>query len=236
MQGDAIALQKVRESRLLIDQCDNWLFDHIEPFIGQRVLEVGCGLGNLTMHLLNCELVVGIDISPSSVDYVNSVYAHNSNVQAVQCDVTNPDLLGLKSYHFDTVISLNVLEHIEDDVLALRNMYQLLTPKGRLILIVPAHPYLYGSMDRAIGHYRRYTSHELKQKLSDVGFEVFVQKYLNPIGALGWFVNGRFLHRTVPPDAQLKIFNRLMPFIVALERWIKTPFGLSLLSISRRFD
>ncbi len=236
MQCDEAALQEVRERRLLIDHCDTWLFDQIEPFIGQRILEVGCGLGNLTKHLLDYEVVVGIDISKSSIDHVNLTYAHQGNVHAVQCDVTSPDLLNLKSYLFDTVISLNVLEHIEDDILTLKNIYEILIPNGQLVLIVPAFPSLYGTMDKAIGHYRRYTSHDLKQKLGDVGFEIGTQKYLNPIGAIGWFVNGKFLHRTVPPVGQLKIFNRLMPLVVALEHWINFPFGLSIFSISRRID
>jgi SAM-dependent methyltransferase len=236
MRCDAFALQDVRESRLLIDQCDTWLVDQVKPYIGQRVLEVGCGLGNLTMHLLDCELVIGIDISESSVDNINSSYAHQDNVQAVQCDVTKPKFLELKSYLFDTALSLNVLEHIEDDILALRNMYEVLVKNGQLILIVPAHPFLFGTMDQAIGHYRRYTAHDLKRKLIEVGFDVCAQKYINPIGAVGWYLNGRFLRRKVPPVGQLKLFNRLMPFVVLVESHITIPFGLSLLSISRRID
>lgn len=234
MNCDESALQKVRERRLLIDQCDTWLLGLIEPFIGQRVLEVGCGLGNLTRHLLDRELVVGIDISETSVAHVNLTYGHYPNVRAVMCDVSAPTLLNLKSCQFDTAVSLNVLEHLEDDVLALERISEVLVPGGQLILIVPAHACLYGTMDRAIGHFRRYNRQELAFKLHQAGFKVRTQRYINAIGALGWLVNGRILHREIPPVTQLKLFNRLMPLVVAFERRFDTSFGLSLLSVSER--
>lgn len=234
MQYDELALQQVRERRLLIDQCDAWLFELVEPFIGQRVLEVGCGLGNLTRHLLNRECVVGIDVDADSVDYVNRTYGHSPNIHAAVCDVTNGALLELKKYQFDTAISLNVLEHIEDDVLALKRISDTLMPDGKLILIVPAHMALYGPMDSSIGHFRRYTQADMAAKLRRAGFEVCSQRYLNPVGALGWLVNGRVLRRQVAPVAQLKLFNKLVPLIASVENRFDAPFGLSLMSVSRR--
>lgn len=234
MEFDEAALQEVRERRLLINQYDAWLFEPIEPFIGQRVLEVGCGLGNLIHHLLDRELVVGIDISEESVEHINKTYGHHRNVHAVTCDVTGPDLVNLKRYRFDTAVSLNVLEHIEDDVFALEQIFEVLVPGGRLVLIVPAHMGLYGTMDRSIGHFRRYTCQDLAAKLHQAGFEITRQKYINPIGALGWFVNGRILRRKVPPIAQLKLFDRVMPLVIALASRLEMPLGLSLLSISER--
>ena len=124
---------QVRERRLLLDRCDEWLFEEIEPFVGQRVLEVGCGLGNLTRHLLNRDLAVGIDISPESVLEIGRRYADRVNVQAVVYDITDPSVLDLAHHRFDTTISLNVLEHIGDDVLALKHMARLVRPGGYLL-------------------------------------------------------------------------------------------------------
>jgi SAM-dependent methyltransferase len=236
MEHDAVALQEVRERRLLIDRCDGWLFDEIEPFLGQRILEVGCGLGNLTRHLLERELVVGIDLSADSVTRVSARFSARPNVRAVTYDITDPSVLGLARFGFDTAISLNVLEHIEDDLLALRHMQQLLCPGGRLIAIVPAHGWLYGSMDRSIGHYRRYTREDLAHKMRAAGFHIEVQKYLNALGTLGWFVNGRVLKQQVPPKGQLRLFNLVVPFARAVECLVPLPFGLSLLSVARRPD
>ena len=228
------ALQQVRETRVLIDRCDDWLFGAIEPYVGERVLEVGCGLGNLTRHLVDRELVVGVDVSEASVAHVNSTYRHDPHVLAFAYDVTSPVVLSLKTHRFDTVVSLNVLEHIEDDRLALQRIHELLAPSGRLVLIVPAHRQLYGTMDRAIGHYRRYSDRDLTRKLHDARFEIIVQKHINCIGALGWMVNGRILRREAPPPSQLRLFNSMMGLIAAFERVFRLPFGLSILSVSER--
>lgn len=234
MQYDEEALQQVRETRLLIDRCDAWLFETVEPLLGQRILEIGCGLGNLTKHLLDRELVVGVDVDQGSVDHVETEFGMRDNIKAFRYDASDPAILELKSFQFDTAVSLNVFEHIENDVAALQNVHDLLEPGGRLVLIVPAHMFLYGTMDSSIGHYRRYEIEELTRKLASVGLTVEQQDYINPIGALGWLVNGRLLRREVPPVGQLKLFNRIMPLVNATERVIKVPFGLSVLSVSRR--
>jgi SAM-dependent methyltransferase len=231
---DEAALQEVRESRLLLNGLDTWLFNLINPYAGQRVLEVGCGLGNMIPNLEDRELVIGIDIAANAVDHINAVYRDRPNIRAIKYDIADPAVLELKSQHFDTAISINVFEHVENDLLALQQTYELLAPAGRLILIVPAHMLLYGTMDRSIGHYRRYTQTDLSEKLQRAGFHVEIIKYLNPLGALGWFINGRVLRRKVPPRGQLKFFNLLMPFVISFESKIRSPFGLSLFSISVR--
>lgn len=234
MQYDEAALQKVRETRLLIDKCDAWLYESIEPYIGRRVLEIGCGLGNLTKHLLDRDLVVGVDVDQGSVNYVLQTYGASENVEAHTYDASDPAILSLKPGQFDTVVSLNVFEHIEDDLTALNNVRELLMPGGLFVLIVPAHMFLYGTMDSSIGHYRRYDVRSMTEKLNAVGLQPIELRYLNPLGAMGWLVNGRVLKRKVPPIGQLKTFNRIMPLVIMAERLIEWPFGLSLLSVSKR--
>ena len=234
MNYDEAALQKVRELRLLIDRCDAWLFDLIQPFLGQRILEIGCGLGNLLKLLTDRALVFGTDISEESVTYVKHELGQRSNIDAAVLDVTDPSFLQLRSFRFDTVVSLNVFEHIEDDTLALKHVFEVLAPGGKLVLIVPAHQWLYGPMDSSIGHYRRYTVDKLAAKLQRTGFRVCSQRYVNPIGAFGWFVNGRILRRTIPPVAQLSTFNKIMPLISTIDRYVDSPFGLSVVSVSER--
>lgn len=234
MQYDEAALQEVRETRLLIDKCDAWLFKSIEPFLGSRVLEIGCGLGNLMKHLLDRDMVVGVDIDQGSVDYVLHNYGAKANMEAYKYDASDPAILSLKSGKFDTVVSLNVFEHIEDDLKAINHARELLVPGGQFVLIVPAHMFLYGTMDSSIGHYRRYDVKSMSEKLNAVGLQPLEQRYLNPLGAMGWLVNGRILRRKVPPVGQLKIFNRIMPFVIMAERLIDSPVGLSLMSVSKR--
>ena len=100
-----------------------------------------------------------------------------------------------RSYHIDSVICFNVLEHIEQDEKALKNIFDLLEPGGRLLLLVPSHPWLYGTLDQHLGHYRRYGKKELKNKLETLGFKVIFLKYFNRIGIWEWFLNSKILRK-----------------------------------------
>jgi SAM-dependent methyltransferase len=230
------ALQKVREDRLLIDQVDLWLYEEIEPYLGRRLLEIGCGIGNFAGHLTERELYVGTDICADSVTHVRRICQDRPNVKALVVDVGEYAFLELWVYQVDTVFSLNVLEHVEDDARALRNVFHVLQPGGRLILVVPAHNWLYGSIDQAIGHYRRYDKRSMERLLRETGFVPVKQKYLNALGALGWLVRGRVFRDATPPSNQLRFFNRLVPLLKALERVVPAPIGVSLMVIAAKPD
>lgn len=234
MDFDEEALQTVRETRLLIDRYDAWLFDEFRPHLGWRILEIGCGLGNQITYLLDRDLIAGIDISNESVSEVQRRFTGHPNVRAFTLSINDPKVLSLGHLEFDTLISVNVLEHIEDDELALAHICSLLQPSGKFILIVPAHKWLYGTMDRSIGHYRRYAKETIERKLVKVGLRVIHQKYINMVGALGWLINGRVLKRRFPPVSQLRVINKLVPILRAIESRIPPLFGVSLLSISQK--
>lgn len=231
---DEEALAEVRESRLLMNRFDDWLFEEFKPYVGQRVLEIGCGLGNHFEHFLDRETLVGFDISPKAVEKVRERFVDHSNVRVLAISITNPEVLTLRDECFDTAFSLNVFEHIAEDDVALRNTFELLQPGGALILIVPAHPWLYGPMDSSIGHYRRYTKPTLRDRIEAAGFKIEVQEYINMLGALGWLLNGRLLRRKLPPRGQLRLLNRFVPVCRRIERYCKAPFGVSLLTIARK--
>ena len=232
MAFDQKHLREVQETRLLIDQLDTWLFRMIEPYIGDRVLEVGCGMGNYIQQLTDRDSIVGIDISSECVEFINHEYRDYDFIHSIECDVNSSEFLDLKHYSFDTTLSVNVLEHIEDDLHALQQISNVLAENGHLILILPAHAELFGTMDSSVGHYRRYTIKDLAEKLNSTGFNPVLQKYINPLGAFGWFINGRILKRNTPPTGQLKMFNTLMPVVKVLDK-MSLPFGISVLSISK---
>lgn len=234
MNYDVAALNTVRETRLLIDRYDAWLFDEFRRYVGQRVLEIGCGLGNLLQHFADRDLVVGIEPEADVVQKASQRLTNFPNIHVFDQSITEASALSLSHYKFDTAVTLNVFEHIEDDMLALRHVHELLQPDGVFIIMVPAHQWLYGTMDRSIGHYRRYTKETLRTKLSEVGFQVISQKYINTVGALGWWFNGRVLRRPVPPAGQLQVFNPIVPIIRAVETSIPPPFGMTVMTIARR--
>ena len=107
-------------------------------------------------------------------------------------------------------------------------------PGGRLLLLVPAHQRLYGAIDRAIDHYRRYDRQTLVARLQEAGFQVEHTAFFNRLGVLGWYLNSVLLHRTRVPGLQLHLQNLLVPLLRA-ETAVPLPFGLSLVTVGRRF-
>lgn len=224
-----------------VDRYNRWIYDEIVPFAGRRLLEVGCGIGNMTDFFLNLEEVVGLDLLPSSVHNVKVKYAQHPNVHIYQGDITTRETVDkLVTHGFDTIVCLNVLEHIEKDQLALRHMYDLLVPGGRLLLFVPAGQYMYGSLDVALGHFCRYEKRGLDAKVREAGFDIVKSTYMNLAGIPGWWLNSRVLQREILPTGQLQLFNALAPLFIAFERilrkWWDAPIGQSVLCIGKKED
>jgi len=234
MEYSETALQKVREDRLLIDAVDQWLYEEISPYLGQRILEIGCGLGNFARHLTGRELYLGTETSVDSIEHVSRAFAGHANMLFTVADATAPGFVDFGRLGIDTVFSLNVFEHIEDHKTALRNAAAVLQPGGRLILVVPAHMALYGSIDRAIGHYRRYDKGMAADLFRQASLTLVKQKYINAMGALGWWANSRLRKEDTPPSGQLRLFNVVVPVIKAVERVVPVPFGISLLTVGLR--
>lgn len=234
MQYSEAALQKVREDRLLIEAVDLWLYEEIRPFLGRRVLEIGCGLGNFARHLVDRELYIGTETSAESIEQVRRDFFAYPNMRFMLADATADTFVEFARYDIDTIFSLNVFEHIEDHQTALANAVQVLRKGGHLILVVPAHMALYGSIDRAIGHYRRYDKRMMADLYQAVGLKLIRQKYINAVGALGWWFNGRVRRQETPPSGQLRLFNHVVPILKAIERVLPVPFGISLLAVGQK--
>src|SRR5580698_9944617 len=140
--------------------------------VGRRTIEVGCGIGNFTATLSDRELVVGLDVEASCIDKHRERFAGYSNIRSEVMDAGSAQFALLASHRPDSVVCLNVLEHISDDRTALSNMASVLAPGGRVILIVPAFAALYGPIDARLGHHRRYSKRGLSALALDVGLRV----------------------------------------------------------------
>ena len=220
--------------REIVHNLDSWIFKKLQPFIAQRVLEAGCGAGNLAQLMLDRDLVVGVDCSQEAVAAVRERFKGAPNFLAFECDVCDPSIRALEELRIDTVVSLNVIEHIEDDEKALGNLFAVLRPRGTFAVVVPAIPHLYGSMDKALGHIRRYTRCGIISKAERAGFKTEVCFYMNFVGVLGWFLDGKVLRYDLPPTYQLRLFNRMIPFLLKLETKLAPPVGLSIVYVGRR--
>ena len=212
-----------------------WQSRLVRAELGQRVVEVGCGLGNFTGALLDRELVVAVDVEPECVERLRLRYGERGNLRAMVCDVLSPEFRELKRLRPDSCVCLNVLEHIADDAAALRAMASVLAPGGAIVLLVPAFPALYGPIDRHLGHCRRYTRRGLGELAKRSGLRVRKAHYSNFAGFFGWWVNAHVLKREAQSERQIEIFDRYMvPWIAALEQRVKPPFGQSLVAVLER--
>lgn len=212
-----------------------WMYRQVAPYIGQRILEVGAGIGNFTSLLLDRELVVATDKYPPCVEYLQTRLGDRLKAAPLELDLGHTQGHQLDAYAFDTVICLNVLEHVEDDRCALSFMESVLAPGGNLILLVPAFQFLYGTVDRSLEHYRRYTKGSLLPRMRQAGFQVERAYFMNMIGMAGWFLNNRILKRTEEDAAQINFFDRyIAPWAERVERVLPRPVGLSLIAIGRK--
>jgi len=229
-------IQTELEQQRRLSQADaylDWLFQNLDNDIGQRVLEVGCAIGNITQFLIDREHVVGIDIAPEMVDEIRDRFAAQPEFSAHVYDITQPQVLALEAERFDTVVCPHVLEHVSDDEAALRNMRALLPDGGTLILLVPTVKWVWGTLDVATGHQRRYTWREVESLLERTGFRVERHWYVNFLAIFGWFYTGRILRREIIPEGQYGLYNRITPILARLEKWLRPPTGLSVVCVCK---
>jgi len=212
-----------------------WLHKMFAPYLGRRILEVGSGVGNQTRFFLDREMVVASDIEPHYQMEIRAKFGDRANVRvaAFRFPLSGPDRFEALAERPDTVVCLNVLEHIEDDAAAVRDFASVLAPGGRLVLLVPAMPALFGTLDINLNHHRRYDPEGLRNLVSGAGFEIETLRYLNRPGVAGWWLNSRVLKRRLLPRQQTRAFRLLLPLLRREER--RPPsFGMSLLVLARK--
>ena len=190
---------------------NRWMVDTIAPHIGKRVLETGAGIGNLTRLLCpKRERYIAADIDPEYLAQLRARFQHRPKMEVRHCDLSNPaDFEPLRGT-VDSVVCLNVLEHVGDEMASLRNIYAALEPGGRAVVLVPNGQEIFGSLDRALGHFHRYSREELQQKMEQVGFRVERIIDFNRVSRPAWFWNGRVMKRTTIGRIQLRIFDRFV--------------------------
>lgn len=211
-----------------------WMADAVRPYIGKRVLEIGAGIGNLTRYFIPRTRYTVSDIDINYLDYLRSYCKNKPYLEVKKVDLTRAEDFASLNEKYDTVICLNVLEHIEDDVAALRNIYSVLKSGDKVIVLVPQYEMLYSSLDKALGHIRRYSSKQLTKKLQEAGFEIEQAiTDFNKIGVLSWIINGKILRRKHFSRIQLKIlnvFSGLFRLINSILPW----GGLSVICVGKK--
>jgi SAM-dependent methyltransferase len=210
-----------------------WQFSRIAPFLGRRVCEIGSGIGNMSAHFLRHphELLLLTDTDPFYLERLRARFMGQGTVRVERLSLPEPLAAErFRSYRLDTVVALNVVEHITPDDPALATMASMVGRGGRVIVLVPALPLLYGSLDRELGHARRYTRRSLGSALERAGCALERVFYFNMVGVFGWWLNARVMQASRIPSAQLGWFDRLVP-LWRLEDALPRPFGQSVIGI-----
>lgn len=215
---------------------NGWICERVAGHISGRVLEVGSGIGNIVGELLSAEKVTSIvatDISDSSLSTLRDRFGWDSRLTTEVWNAEQPPSPSLLAEKFDTIISSNVLEHINDHETALKHIRELLKPSGTLIILVPAHAALYSGLDEDLGHFRRYSRAELMRVHDAAGFEVHKVIDHNFVGAIGWWWAGKVRKRRTLRASDTKTFDKLVPALKVIDPVIaKFSGGVSLIAVS----
>ncbi len=217
-----------------------WQARLVKPELGQRVVEIGCGSGNFTGMLLDRDAVFALDVDPECIERISRRFRDRGNLRTAVCNASEllvEQMAGdeVRQFRPDSLVCLNVLEHIEDDRGTLRGMASILPPGGVIVLIVPAFESLCGPIDRNLGHHRRYSRASITKLAQDCGLAIKKLRYMNCAGFFGWWWNARVLQREAQSERQIAFFDRfVVPIVSRIEARVRPPFGQSLFVVLKK--
>lgn len=218
---------------------NEWMYETISPYLSGQILEIGSGIGNISKYFIKDKKDITLsDLRENYIKYLKVEFANEESLKSIRnVDLVHPDfqnkyaeLIG----RFDAVFALNVVEHIENDELAIGNANLLLKPGGTLLILVPAFQSLYNTFDRALEHYRRYTKFSLGSIFKSQGLEITNQKYFNLAAIAGWFFSGNILRKKIIPKGQMKLYDKLVPIFKVMDRLILNRVGISVIVVGKK--
>lgn len=209
-----------------------WILDEISPYLGRSVAEVGAGVGSFSTLVLetNINSLVAFEPSQNMYPLLHEALSKDRRATAINDFFGRADT----GKRFDSILYINVLEHIEDDVSELANAYDALNPKGHLLIFVPALPWLYSEFDNQVGHFRRYMKRGLVGLTRRSGFSVVKAQYFDVAGIIPWYINFVLLKNSMS-GGSVSLYDRLVvPVMRVMERLVPIPVGKNLLLVARK--
>jgi 2-polyprenyl-3-methyl-5-hydroxy-6-metoxy-1,4-benzoquinol methylase len=225
-------LENLRSARRLCD----WMFRQSEPYVRGEVAEIGAGIGTFSERLAvrrDVTSLLLIEPDPVCVEVLKRDFSSNPKVTVARETLPDSPTLGARAGTLDFLLCQNVLEHIDEEQAAVQAMASALRPGGNLALLVPAHPQLYGNLDRTYGHYRRYTRERLQRLIAGAGLECVELYSFNLLGVPGWWIN-RFRRSPGISRGSLRAYEALLRAWQPVEDWRRPPWGLSLITHARK--
>jgi SAM-dependent methyltransferase len=230
--------ETMAESMEFADNYNNWILSKFSPYIGESLLEIGTGQGNFKKMLAGkTKFYASIDID---ADVILRAHERDPSGTYEVADLAADDFVPkLSKYKFDTIICVNVLEHVPDHKAGLNNMLNLLEPGGHLLLFVPSFMHLFNDLDKLAGHLRRYRKSDIQGLIEkDLACSVVVNEYFNPVGAFGWWLNKFTTHTNINSknvNKQVLFFDKyVVPFSKAFNGITKSFWGQSLYCVIRK--
>lgn len=213
------------------DTFNDWLYAKIAPYVAGDVLETGSGIGTFSEKIVrDCAGAVYLtDINQKFIDHLRQTFAGHPQVTVAKLDLGTAADFAAIGRSFDTIVCANVLEHVQDDVLALKCMGSLLKPKGKIVLLVPCHQFLFSALDTAEGHFRRYSKKDVEAKAARAGFTITAAFWFNFFAIPGRWVNGNLLRAKQTHAEAFGWFNRLVPVF----RFIEEKMLVNVIGVSR---
>ncbi|MBN8565953.1 MAG: class I SAM-dependent methyltransferase [Flavobacteriales bacterium] len=213
---------------------NRWMYETIKPFCKGKILEIGCGIGNISEFFIqDSQDIVLSDLRENYLEIVSKKFTNPTikiNLIDPEFDTKYDEIIGT----FDTVFALNVIEHIEDDKQAIANCKKLLKKGGNLIILVPAYQFLFNNFDKELEHFRRYTRKKIETVIAENHLEIVNSFYFNFIGIIGWYVSGSILKKKTIPENQMGLFNLLVPVFRWADKIILNKIGLSVICVSKK--
>ena len=224
---------------------NDWIYEQILPVLRGDILEVGSGVGTFSKRIIRDlpdSKITLTDVSPYYVKQLEQEICNNykNNTRKVSCyklDLENEaDYEKIGYGKFDSIVAINVLEHVKRDEFALRQLYKMLRTEGILILLVPCHKFLYNAIDRKIGHFRRYTKNDLESKIKTTPFVIERLFYFNMLGIIGWYLNGTLTGNSKINGTAYRIFDKMVPLLKYAEIALGKKVGLDIICYLKKYS
>ena len=217
-----------------LNKYNEWLFSHIKDYLGNSVWEAGAGIGTYSKCMSGVKFLFLSDVVDGYLKKLNMEFNNFNNVIVERIDLTNEDYRKLQHYNIDTVVCINVLEHVEHDLKAMENIYKVLKNDGRFLFIGPNHPFLYGSLDKYANHFRRYTKKGLTSSLNKIGFKIEKISVVNSLAAFNWFLQSKILKRKIISEEGLEMCEKFIALAKIVDRINPFPIGSNIVVIARK--
>lgn len=218
---------------------NHWMYKTIRPYCKGNVLEIGSGIGNISEFFISDDYKIYLsDIRQNYCDKLNQKFFGKINfLGANKIDIADPNFDTKYSTffnRFDTIFALNVIEHIDDDLLAIANCKKMLKPNGTLIILVPAYQWLYNNFDKELFHFRRYTKNKLIKLFTTNKLSIQRKFYFNAFGIIGWFIFGTLLKRNLIPEDKMSFYNKIVPLVKLTDIFLFKQIGLSVVVVGKK--